>query len=164
MRTSNGLTWNTVTLGKDKLLERTLFHRNKAVDIAIIRISDVISEFLVKSSESNYYLNDFGVTSRMLPGGDNVIQTQVSDDVLVVGYPNQFYDEVNLFPIVKSGIVASSFGKNFGNEPCFLIDAKLMPEFSDIKANRLNTSRRTPYVQQRKAICISRSVFITFAG
>jgi hypothetical protein len=63
MRTSNGLTWNTVTLGKDKLLERTLFHRNKAVDIAIIRISDVISEFLVKSSESNYYLNDFGVTS-----------------------------------------------------------------------------------------------------
>jgi hypothetical protein len=32
-----------------------------------------------------------------------------------------------LFPIVKSGIVASRWGAPFQGNPCFLIDAKLFP-------------------------------------
>ena len=34
---------------------------------------------------------------------------------------------MNLFPIVKSGIVASRWGAGFRGDPCFLIDAKLFP-------------------------------------
>ena len=34
---------------------------------------------------------------------------------------------MNLFPIVKSGIVASRWGAGFEGDRCFLIDAKLFP-------------------------------------
>ena len=55
---------------------------------------------------------------------DNV---EAATDIIVVGYPRGFYDKVNLFPIVKSGIVASRWGAGFDGQPYFLIDAKLFP-------------------------------------
>jgi len=44
-----------------------------------------------------------------------------------VGYPRGFYDKENLFPLVKSGIIASRWNANFNGQPYFLIDAKLFP-------------------------------------
>jgi hypothetical protein len=79
------------------------------------------------------YLNQKGLA------GSNKIKVEVSDGVLVIGYPNGYYDEVNLFPIVKSGIVASMWGRNFKGEPCFLIDSRLFPGSSGslvVKINR----------------------------
>ena len=52
---------------------------------------------------------------------------EVADDVVVIGYPRGFYDHTNLYPIVKSGIIASRWGFNFNGLPYFLIDAKLFP-------------------------------------
>ena len=45
----------------------------------------------------------------------------------MIGYPRGFYDQLHLFPIVKSGIVASRWGVPFQGKPYFLIDAKLFP-------------------------------------
>ena len=61
--------------------------------------------------------------------GKNNIEVEASSDVLVAGYPKGFYDQVNLFPIVKSGImVASTVGSWFPRSTLyFLIDAKLFP-------------------------------------
>ena len=52
---------------------------------------------------------------------------QTTSDILVVGYPNGFYDKHSKFPIIKSGIVASKWRSKFNNKPYFLIDAKLFP-------------------------------------
>ena len=52
---------------------------------------------------------------------------EVFDDYLVIGYPRMFYDKVNLFPIVKSGIIASKWQGMLNGKPYFLIDAKLFP-------------------------------------
>ena len=63
------------------------------------------------------------ITSR----GKNNIEVEASSDVLIAGYPKGFYDHINLFPIVKSGIIASRWGAGFQGQPYFLIDAKLFP-------------------------------------
>jgi len=47
--------------------------------------------------------------------------------VVIIGYPKGFYDEKNVFPIVKSGIIATRWGTHFNGMPAFLIDAKLFP-------------------------------------
>ena len=66
------------------------------------------------------------VTIHNLP--DNCgISVQVADDIIIIGYPRGYYDTYNLFPIVKSGIIASRWGLHFENKPGFLIDAKLFP-------------------------------------
>ena len=51
------------------------------------------------------------------------ISIDVTSDIIVASYPKGFYDAVNKFPIVKSGIVASAWGYKFNGSPMFEIDA-----------------------------------------
>lgn len=45
------------------------------------------------------------------------------EDVVIVGYPNLFHDEVNNFPIVLSGITSTSVNIDYNGRRCFLINA-----------------------------------------
>jgi hypothetical protein len=90
----------------------------------VVRVQDVITERILRKDAQ--YLQHLAV-SREQFAGENNIDVQASDDIIVVGYPRGFYDEVNLFPIVKAGIISSRWGTPFGGEPFFLIDAKLFP-------------------------------------
>ena len=56
-----------------------------------------------------------------------MIDVEVCDDAVTIGYPKGFYDTLNLFTIVKSGIIASRWGANFNGLPYVLIYAKLFP-------------------------------------
>jgi len=49
----------------------------------------------------------------------------VGEDVIVIGFPLNFYDDYNNLPVVRSGIVASFYLTGFRNNPYFLIDARL---------------------------------------
>ncbi|MCD7819568.1 MAG: serine protease, partial [Lachnospiraceae bacterium] len=55
------------------------------------------------------------------------ITIDVTSDVVVASYPKGFYDYINKFPIVKSGIIASAWGAYFNGQPLFQIDAQLFP-------------------------------------
>ena len=39
---------------------------------------------------------------------------------------------MNLYPIVKSGVIATSLYHKYEGSPCFLIDAKLFPDFRNL--------------------------------
>ncbi|MEA4912964.1 MAG: serine protease [Petrimonas sp.] len=62
---------------------------------------------------------------------DNFLQkeTQISSfsDVIVVGYPLGFHDEINNLPVYRKGTIASSYPVKFNQNPFFLIDANLHP-------------------------------------
>jgi S1-C subfamily serine protease len=51
----------------------------------------------------------------------------VGDPLLIVGYPEGFYDEKFNLPIVRQGSVASVFPVPFNDNPFFLADAILHP-------------------------------------
>lgn len=119
----DSLEWEAVTLPRKELLRRALFHRRPEVDVAAIEISDVLSERL-KAGKS--YLKRLGVNREQLPDS-SPIDVEAASDVIVIGYPRSFYDVVNLYPILKAGIVASAFQKDFGGQPYFLIDSRLFP-------------------------------------
>lgn len=116
--------WEPIILGKDNLRERAIFHPDIEVDVCAIRILDLLTE-KVKSGEK--YLQWSSVSKDDFPGENKKIYPEVSSDAIVVGYPYGFYDKHNLFPICKSGIVASRWGAKFNGKPYFLIDAKLFP-------------------------------------
>jgi len=46
--------------------------------------------------------------------------------IYVIGYPKGYHDVVNLYPIVKFGIIASGWRYQFDGFPYFLIDTGLM--------------------------------------
>lgn len=48
-------------------------------------------------------------------------------NVVVVGYPLGFHDEVHNLPVYRKASIASAYGVGFGGLPYFLIDANLHP-------------------------------------
>lgn len=120
---SGGLNWDPVVLSAGELENLAKFHPDKSVDVAVVNIYETVTN-RIKSGDQ--YASPYLLNSDYFAGKNN-IEVEASSDVLVAGYPKGFYDEVNLFPIVKSGIVASRWGAGFQGSPYFLIDAKLFP-------------------------------------
>lgn len=119
----DGLRWEPITLTDDELHARTKVHPNPDVDVAILEVGDLLT---AKITEGEKFAQWYAVHPENFAGQNN-IDVQASDDVLVIGYPRGFYDKVNLYPIVKAGIIASRWGSHFGGKPLFLVDAKLFP-------------------------------------
>ncbi len=117
------LVWDPVTLSVDHIEQLARFHPNRAIDVATLDIHDLMFERL---NSGNQYAPNYGLSSDRL-AGKNKISVEASSDVLVVGYPRGFYDDVNLYPVIKSGIIASRWGVGFRGNRYFLIDAKLFP-------------------------------------
>ena len=120
---NNQPVWDPIELQRNILVERALFHPDKSIDVCIIDIYGLLKE---KLNDGNQYMAWFAVSKENLPG-ENKIHPEVTSDAIVIGYPRGFYDQHNIFPIVKSGIVASKWGAFFDQKPYFLIDAKLFP-------------------------------------
>ena len=117
------LTWEPVTLSSEQLSTLAKFHSDSSIDVALLDISELVKGRITGSEQ---YLVPYLLSADNFAGKNN-IEVEASSDVLVVGYPKGFYDHVNLFPIVKSGIIASRWGVGFRGQPYFLIDAKLFP-------------------------------------
>ena len=119
----NQIEWEPITLDTSEMLQRAKFHQNPTVDIAVVDVLDLITE---KMKDGKNYLQWHAVTKNDFPG-NNKLNIDVSSGAVVIGYPRGFYDQVNKFPIVKSGIIASRYGLPFNGNPYFLIDSKLFP-------------------------------------
>jgi len=115
--------WEPIELQKEILIERARFHPDQSIDVCIIDIYSLLKD---KLNDGNQYMVWFAVSKENLPG-ENKIHPEVASDAIVVGYPRGFYDQHNIFPIVKSGIIASKWGAFFNQKSYFLIDAKLFP-------------------------------------
>ena len=120
---ANRLAWDPVVTEGDAINSLVRLHPDTSVDVAIINIAEI---FTSRIKQDQRYLPPRFISSANFVG-KNKIEVEASSDVLVVGFPRGFYDEVNLFPIVKSGIIASRWGVGFRGHPYFLIDAKLFP-------------------------------------
>ena len=82
---------------------------------------DVVLVPLPEASISSAIMNFMTVDN--IP--DKSIGIQPFSDVVVVGYPLGFHDELNNLPIYRQGMIASPYPSMFDDKPYFLIDARL---------------------------------------
>ena len=117
------MVWDPLSIETEPIHSLAKFHPDPSVDVALINIAEAFTTRLQNGPGylPPYFLNPERFAEKI------GIEVSVSSDVLVVGYPRGFYDDVNLFPIVKSGIIASRWKTGFKGNPYFLIDAKLFP-------------------------------------
>ena len=124
-----GIEWFPISLDSKTLKKKMKLHPNKDVDVVAIDISSEINE-IIRAIGKKEIENNIGIpvtlSNRDLPG-EKPIPIEVSSDIIVASYPKGFYDAVNKFPIVKSGIIASAWGAHFNGMPIFQIDAQLFP-------------------------------------
>lgn len=121
-QTDNEIKWFPITISKEKLKEILKIHKNPIVDVVAIDVTEYINENLLEKG----LMIPATLSNKNLPK-NQPLTIDVTSDIVVASYPNGFYDDVNKFPIVKSGIIASAWGFNFKGNPIFQIDAQLFP-------------------------------------
>lgn len=122
---ANKIEWIPISLTGDELLKRTKVHKNKGVDVVAINVEDLQIN-LVKENQDKKIIAGIQLTNNNLPS-ESQPTVESTTDVIVCSYPYAFYDSFNKYPIIKSGIIASSWGSYFNGNPYFLVDAKLFP-------------------------------------
>lgn len=90
-------------------------HPAGGFDLAALEIGG-----LLRDSDMIEYWN----AGRFLP---NDVRVDLGAEMLVVGYPMEFYDTIHYLPIVRSGTLATTYGSLFRGQPVFLIDGNLHP-------------------------------------
>lgn len=125
---NNKINWLPITLTKDEIIKRTKQHSRTNIDIVAIDVYDLIHSRIMEEAKTgnNHLMIPTALTSSTLPL-NQPIPVDVTTDIIVASYPKGFYDDVNKFPIVKSGIVASGWELDFRGDPLFEIDAQLFP-------------------------------------
>lgn len=113
--------WLRIMMDKEFLRTNLKLHSNKEIDVASIRIT----KLLTFPAESAALIHKAFAVRAMDSLEIEFLNPEVGDDVLIVGYPRGYYDDYNLIPIVKQGIISTFYGPNFKNEPKFLIDCRL---------------------------------------
>ena len=115
--------WVPIELSRDELLKRTKLHPDASIDVAAVKVDDLQIK-IVRDNPDKKFVGGMQLTNDNLPSTKQP-SIEATSDIVVCSYPYGFYDRVNKFPIIKSGIIASRWGANFNGSPHFLIDAKL---------------------------------------
>jgi len=117
--------WKPISLNQAQLISSLKLHKQSEIDVALIDISPYIEEIIKNPGTQDIYLPTT-LSNTNLPE-NQPLSIDVTSDIIVASYPKGFYDKLNKFPIVKSGIIASAWGSHFNGLPIFQIDAQLFP-------------------------------------
>lgn len=121
---TNKLIWLEMSLTQGEIVNNAKVLPDLNIDVAVIDICGKVEQELTKYKDLNVTISPIEEGNL---GDKSKFPIEVGDDVTVIGYPRGFYDTVNLYPIVKSGIIASMWGADFRGTKGFAIDAKLFP-------------------------------------
>lgn len=124
-----------ITIEFDNFENRWIFHPDKNVDLAIMSIAPILEEAKKRGKTLFYrYIDD-----KIIPTKQQLEELTAVEDILMVGYPIGFYDEVNNYPIFRKGITATHPNLNYNDQDEFLIDAACFPGSSGSPVFLLNT-------------------------
>jgi Trypsin-like peptidase domain len=105
------------------LQKRVIYHPDNNVDLAIFVLADTITEM----KQAGLPLYTRAALPEHLPTDDLIASMAVFEEVLMIGYPNSLWDSVNNLPIVRRGITATPFIRDYEGRAEFMIDAACFP-------------------------------------
>nr|WP_261766355.1 serine protease [Pantoea agglomerans] len=95
--------------------KRFIMHPDENVDLCALSIVDILKEF----DDRGVSPEIFFFVDENLQGVDKITPIE---DVLMTGYPNGLWDEVNNRPITRKGITASDVNLKWNGKEEFMID------------------------------------------
>lgn len=98
-----------------------LEHSRNGIDIAIIPL-----ELPVGEEYKNAIINTFSKEKFVTDD----LRLDVGDELVAIGYPLGFYDDLNNLPIARNATIASPYSVHFKGNPLFLTDGKLQEGMS----------------------------------
>lgn len=99
--------------------DRWIFHEDPDVDLAVYPMLPA-QNFLREKRGIEIYHTPF--TTDWIPDDNYFSGLTQLDDVCMIGYPDDIWDEKNNQPIFRKGAIATRPNKNYNGKRCFLID------------------------------------------
>jgi hypothetical protein len=120
---NNPMYGNGATIDVADIAESTIFHPDGATDLAAFPVHGILNQIVERGAKP--FLK--ALNRRDIPDQTLLGDLNVTDDVLMVGYPNGLFDQHNNMPIVRRGITATSPALNFNGKSEFVIDCACFP-------------------------------------
>lgn len=93
------------------------------LDLVVIPLAGTLRDAVLKNINLFYRMID----KNIIPSVEQLEDLSAMEDIVFIGYPNGFYDNVNKIPIMRKGITATPIWNNFQGKEEFLIDAGVFP-------------------------------------
>lgn len=100
-----------------------ILHPEKDVDLCIMPIAGLLNQAHQQGHRFFYIPLD----KSLIPTSEELVGLTAMEDVVMIGYPNGIWDEINNMPIIRRGITATHPNLNYNGNPEFMIDAACFP-------------------------------------
>ncbi len=98
-------------------------HPDEDVDLCCIPIGYIITDLQQKGI--NIYYMPFNMD--LIPNKEQLADLKAMEEIVMIGYPNGIWDEINNQPILRRGITATHPNKDYQGKKEFMIDAACFP-------------------------------------
>lgn len=137
-----------------------IFHSNK--DLCFTFVNHIFEEIKLKTDKEVYYIS---AEENLIPNKEILNNLSALEEIVMVGYPNGLWDEINNYPIFRKGYTSSHPSYDFNEKGIALADIAAFPGSSGSPIYILNEGS---YRDKNGNIFIgqSRMIFlgILFAG
>lgn len=99
------------------------FHPQDDVDLCVLSIAPLVKA----ASQQGKHLFYRTFDESFIPSETDKSGIDAIEDIIMVGYPNGLWDQVNNMPIVRKGITATNVALDYDGKKEFLIDAACFP-------------------------------------
>lgn len=103
----------------DNPAAQTFIHPEPAIDLAAIIVAPLISKFLEHTGVRPFFRH---FSEEQTAGREELEALRAIESVVMIGYPQGHWDEVNNLPIARRGITATPPWMNHRGDPWFCID------------------------------------------
>ncbi len=103
--------------------KRWLPHPDHDVDLCIMPIAGLIEEM----EQAGHLLFFRTLDSSLIPNQEELDDLGALEDVIMLGYPNGIWDNVNNMPIIRRGVTATHPNLDYEGRREFMIDAACFP-------------------------------------
>jgi hypothetical protein len=107
----------------DSFQERWYPHPDGITDLCVMPIAPLLSEAAGQGKQLFFIAMD----RSLLPSNSDLEDMIGLEEIVMVGYPNGIWDEINNFPVFRRGVTASHPLFDWNGKPEFLIDAACFP-------------------------------------
>ena len=104
--------------------QQWVMHPDPNVDLCIMPC-----HMLIQTTNQVFHKNLFYrlFDNNLIPTEEQTEDIDVVEDILMIGYPNGLWDQVNNMPIIRKGITATKYSLDYNGKREFVIDAACFP-------------------------------------
>jgi hypothetical protein len=108
----------------DHFEQQWIPHPDPAIDLAILPIAQIVENVGTSTGRKCFFI---ALDTALIPSTDERQGYSAMEDVVMIGYPNGIWDQVNNMPVIRKGITATHVKTKWRGNDEFLTDIASFP-------------------------------------